>query len=288
MRKGIFPGTLLIVFLILNGCTTQQILRRGTVRLLPSLEAAVFGESNLDVARTALESDIVLLDAVLRETSDPRLHLAQARLLCGYAFLFVAPEDSREAVRLYRRAAGEAASAFPGKLAPAAPLSGGPRFFRDWLQRCGAKEQEPLFWYTFARAGIVQQDPSTPEHLLLLPRLEAMMERSVELDAEYFHGLGLLFLGALAAQRPRVLGGDPEKARRLFRRVRELNSGRFLLVDYYEALYYCTATGDRERFGELLKRLETPVSEPEGDLSLFNTWVRTQREYLLHVEESLF
>jgi hypothetical protein len=127
------------------------------------------------------------------------------------------------------------------------------------------------------------------EALFHLPRVEAMIQRCLELEEGYFFGAGHLFLGALACTRPRFVGGDPDAGRARFQTAARLGGADFLLPLLFEARHYCPAALDEERFEEILLVLdEDPARYLDHPQALLNSWCLEQLEFLAARRGELF
>ncbi len=85
------------------------------------------------------------------------------------------------------------------------------------------------------------------------------MTRVEELDPTFHFAGADMFFGVYYASRPRILGGDPEKAKAAFERVHKITKGEYLMTHVLNARWYAVAVQDRELFKQLLtKVLEAP------------------------------
>jgi hypothetical protein len=89
------------------------------------------------------------------------------------------------------------------------------------------------------------------------------MSRVAELQPSFHFGGADLFFGVYYASRPRLLGGDPEKAKAAFDRARRAADGRYLMTDLLCARWYAVAVQDRELFKSLLAQV---AQAPSGRL----------------------
>src|SRR5690606_13980749 len=98
-----------------------------------------------------------------------------------------------------------------------------------------------------------------------LPYVKAIIERSVELNPDYYHASGLAFLGSMAASGRYA---DLVESRRLFDEALERTDRRALTVLVNMAHYYAVAARDRELYVSLLREvLEAGDTLPEARLA---------------------
>ena len=96
----------LIIILAISGCSGSRMAVRMVSPAIDPMMMSLFAEEDLQVAQSAMEADIKLLDGLLLMSPrhrDNRLRMAQ--LLAGYSLLFAEPEDPARAVRFYQRSA---------------------------------------------------------------------------------------------------------------------------------------------------------------------------------------
>ena len=95
-------------------------------------------------------------------------------------------------------------------------------------------------------------------------------------------------MGIWYASRPKIAGGDPEKARAHFLRAMELGQGRFLMAGVYFADHYARRVLDRDLFVTTLRKvLETPA-DVLPDLTLLNTVAHKRATELLRRVDEYF
>jgi len=168
-------------------------------------------------------------------------------------------------------------------------LNGTRAEFRQAMETLQTVDREALFWWSFATGGRLSLQLDDPATIIQLPRVEAIMHWCVAEDPDYFFGSGLLFLGAVMATRPLMLGGDLELANEYFDRVASINQGQLWLVDLYRARYVCTASWNEEQFVELLENvIQQEQFPPREDLRLLNSFARSQAVDLLERRHEYF
>jgi hypothetical protein len=281
--SGMFTG-------ILAGCSSSRLAVRLVSPAIDPMMESIFAEEDLQIARSAMEADIKLLGGLLRMSPAHREnHLRMSQLLAGYCLLFAAPDDKSRAIRLYQRSADAAGLSLNDSKLSELLLNGTRAEFRQGMRNLQAQDREALFWWSFATGGRLSLQLDDPATIVQLPRIEAVMSWCVEGDPEYFFGSGLLFLGAVMATRPQMLGGDTELASQYFDRVASINGGQLWLVDLYRARYVCTASWDEEQFVELLENvIHQEQLPPREDLRLLNSFARRQAADLLERRYEFF
>ncbi|MXZ01167.1 hypothetical protein F4Y93_11170, partial [Candidatus Poribacteria bacterium] len=121
------------------------------------------------------------------------------------------------------------------------------------LQKLKKKQVEPLFWAAYAMARGISLQKDDPMQVIDLDRVEAMMQRVLELDDTFYFGGAYLFYAVYYGDRSPAIGGDPEKAKEYLDKVDELNEGKFLLVKFYRARYYAYPKRDLQLYKQMLQ-----------------------------------
>ena len=150
------------------------------------------------------------------------------------------------------------------------------------------KRDVPTFYaFTVSWLIAIKANSSDWGALADLPKVEAALERIVELDESYERGSAHLYLGILQTLRPSSLGGKPEEGRWHFERALALSGGKDLGVKVEYARGYARLLYDRELHDRLLR--EVLAADPESPgLTLINVLAREQAEELLRSGEDYF
>ena len=121
-----------------------------------------------------------------------------------------------------------------------------------------------------------------------LPRAELLMIRVLELDESFYYGGAHIFMGVLKASKPRLAGGDLDRAQDHFLKAIELGDGKFLMAQIFYADHYAKKAFDRELFISILEKvLKTPV-DITPELTLLNSVAHTQAKKMLDQVDEYF
>jgi len=258
-----------------SGCSavnhaTDRVAVRSTADILAQGRSATLDEPDYQLARDAMPAQLKLIETlIVAEPEDRDLRRLAAEGFAGGAFLFVEESDPARAKGLYLRGRDHALAALALK----------PRFaglaampldqFLETLKTATADDVPDLFWAGTGWAGYVNLSKDDAGALAELPKVVALMSRVVELDPNYHFDAADIFFGVYYASRPRLLGGDPEKAKVAFARAHKATKGEYLMTHVLNARWYAVAVQDRELFKQLLtKVLESPSGRlPEARLT---------------------
>jgi hypothetical protein len=280
---------LLISVIFFYSCSLEKFVIRQTGTLLDYGALAIYEETDLIIAEQALASNIKLLEGMTKgDPENSHLLLLTSQAISGYVLGFVEDESPDRAKSLYLRARDYAARIL---IQSDFNLTEENLLIEKYQQNVAALEDDDidaLFWAAFSWAGWINLSLDNPQAFVDLPKVEALMNRVLEIDSTYYHGASLLFFGSIWGTKPRMLGGDPEKAKQYFEKNLEITNGNFLLSYVYYAKYYAAKTLDEALYKEYLNKVkETPNDVLPGE-QLLNAIAKKKADFLLSKTEDIF
>jgi len=159
--------------------------------------------------------------------------------------------------------------------------------FKHTLSTLNVKDVPDLFTLGSAWSAWIQTHRQDWDAVAEIPRVEAIMERVVELDEVYRDGAAHLYLGVLSTLLPSALGGKPDVGKQHFERALEISKNKNLMVKVLYARHYARLVFDRK----LHDRLLNAVIEANPDVSgytLGNTLAQQQAKELIKSGEDYF
>ncbi len=260
----------------------------STAILLEEVARSSRRQSDLKLIREGTPAFLMLMDGMIEAAPDSApLLLAAAKAYASFASTFAEEEDPEYAKMLSRRAKEYALRALEIRGLPnilQSPLED----FQHALKGQGKEDLPYLFWGASCWASWIALHLDSMEALAELPKVEWMMKRILEIDETFYYGGPHLFMGISYASKPKMAGGDLEKAKEHFLRAIDLGHGEFLMAYVYFAKYYARPTLDRNLFVSTLKKvLEAPVYRIP-DLTLENTVAKQRAQALLERVEEYF
>ena len=288
---GLFKRISLIFLLIVlpSACVTSKTMTvASTALLLEDVAKASNRQSDLKLVREGMPSYLMLIDGMVEALPDnKRLLITAAQSYASYASAFIQDENKEYAATLYAKAKEYALRALEQN-GFKNPLSRPFDDFETGLQKMGTKDVPYLFWAASCWGSWISLNMRSMEAMAELPRVEAMMKRVLVLDEAFYYGGAHIFMGVLEASKPRIAGGDLNRARDHFLKAIELGDGRFLMAKVYYANYYAKKAFDRELYISTLENvLEIPVAiVPE--LTLLNTVAHTKAKKMLDEIDEYF
>jgi hypothetical protein len=277
---------LIALFLFSTGCS--RIASHYTQPLFDDLTSSFMQQRDVVIAEQGTPSFLLIIDGLITHSPDsPAMLLAGAKAWSSYNTAFVGskyPERNKilalkaknyaiRALSLHSKAFDKVKDAQFDEFVTCLPS------FKE-------KDVPFLFYTATSWAGWITANSSNWDAVADVPKVQALIERVIELDDGYYYGTPNAFMGVLLTIRPPALGGKPEEAREYFEKAVKLGEGKFLPTYVMYAKSYAMLVYEEELFHSLLNKvLESPV-DVETDLILINTLAQRQaRELLEEIRE---
>ncbi|MCB2210957.1 TRAP transporter TatT component family protein [bacterium] len=284
LHRLIMVSLVVILLLSFNGCGIQQSVVRSTMN--PILEGgldAMMAETNLEIAQTALASNLKLIEGMLR--SDPHnstMLLFAAQGYAAYALAFVEDEDPVAARDLYRRARGYANRWLIEEAGVDLIAIPALDDFEAAVLELDDDAQPGIFWLGNAWGSEILNGLNDIVLVAKLPYAEALMRRSLEIDPGYYYGLAHLFFGGYYGARPRMLGGNPDLAVQHINEQIDLTDGNILLGPLFMVKFVYLKQLDEESARTTLQMiLDFDVEAAPENTFLLNRVAQAKAEQLL-------
>ena len=261
----------------LSGCAS--ITSSATQSLSDSLAVGIRNQDSIETVREGIPAYLLLIDGnILRNPDDGGLLLAGSEIYAAYAGVV----DDRERARgLADKSKEYARRALCLRALDLCMASSRP--FEEWEAALADANQDlvpELYRLSASWATVIQMADGDWDAIADIPKVEAAIERIVELSPRFESGWPQLYLGVLATLLPPAYGGKPEEGRKHFESAIELSAGNNLMAYVLFAEEYARLVFDQELHDDLLQSvLEKPVEQP--DLTLVNTLARVRAHELL-------
>ncbi len=280
---------LLILFILFSGCSIRALSVRMAAPLVEDQYAAINEETDPVLAEYAIPASLKMLEGMLRE--DPENETVLNRLaegFCSYAFSFAEDTDPERASRLYLRGRDYAERVLVVNGAPGNLTGQNPELFKNSMQALGEDHLHGLYWMSQCWANWMMLNLDDLQAFVAISKVEAAMQRMLELDESYHYAGPHLFFGVFYGGRPKMLGGNPEKSRSHFETCLQLTQNKYLIIQLQYAKTYAVQVQDRDLFKKLLNAvLEAPANIlPEQQLA--NAVAKLKARTLLESADDLF
>jgi hypothetical protein len=267
-----------ILLVLAAGCSS--IMSSATSGLAESLSGAILNQNDPETVRQGAPAYLLLIDGLIADNpKNTNLLLAGASLYSSYAGAFVDDHDRAAKLAEKGRNYGWRALCTSDRSACnswSAPYND----FEHVISVMGVKDLPVLYGAGAAWATWIMSNKSDWSAIADKARVDAMMQRVVELDDSYDDGSAYLYLGVLATILPEGMGGKPEEGRLAFERAIELSGGRNLMAKVMLAEDYARLVFDAELHDRLCREVIDADPEAPG-LTLINTLAKEKAEVLL-------
>ena len=272
---------LLAAAFLLEGCI-QAIALRSMGGILENGLAAFNEESDLQLAHEALGSNLKLIEAMIK--SDPendQFLLFAAQGYNSYALAFCEDDSVERARTFYLRAKEYGMRILCKNKKFKEALHGDINTFREAVATFNNDDVPAIFWTAFSWGSYANITRTDVAGLADLSKVQALIEFVAEQDPSYYHGSAFLFLATIEGSTPKMLGGNPEKAKKLFDQCLAINKGNFLMTQLYYAKTYAVAVQDQQLFESLLKQIEDFPLDTCPEARLANAIAKQKAQKLL-------
>lgn len=284
-RVVVLASCLLLTF---AGCV-QQIAVSTVGNIVDDGYGALTEEQDLELAAQALPANLKLIEVMLKnDPGNTRLLRLASEGYSSYALGFVEDDAPERARMLYLRARDYAFNILRQDDRFAASLEGPVDQLRAEVARKSEDDVPALFWAAFGWASYINLSLTDPHSIADLPRAEILMDAVGSKDSTFYYGGADVFLGTLYGGRPRLLGGDPERARRHFERALRINGGKFLMTYVYFARSYAVQQQDEALFEQLLTTVEQASLDVLPEARLANAIAKRKAALLMAKKSDLF
>jgi len=217
-----------------------------------NISAAVLDQEDVLIVRDGGPAYLIAIDGMIQgDPENPTLLLAGARLYAAYASAFVSDPERAERLTLRAKLYGERALCIQQhSLCDASKLQFD-EFERN-LARTKSRDIEALYGLGSAWASWIQANSGDWNAIADIPKVQAIMQRVVQLQSDYESGGAHLYLGVLYTLRPASMGGQPELGRRHFESAIEFSHERNLTAKLLYARQYARLVFDRPLHDRLL------------------------------------
>ena len=285
--KRIALSCCLALFLF-SGCI-QSIAVSTVVNIVDDGFDALTEEQDLELAEKALPANLKLLEVMLKnDPENDRLLRLTSEGYSSYALGFVEDVDPERARVFYVRGRDYALRMLRRDDRLAKALDGSVDDLKLELAKRGKDDVPGVFWAAFGWGSYINLSLTNPDAVADLPRTEAMMTFVAATDSAYYYGGADLFLGTLYGSRPKLLGGDVDRAQQHFERALRVNAGKFLMTYVYYARSYAVQTLNEPLFDELTTKVEQASLDILPKMRLANAIAKKKAKLLMAKKTDLF
>jgi predicted anti-sigma-YlaC factor YlaD len=290
------------VMAVTSGCAVNRFAVNRVGDAVASEDTTYSSDNDPELIREAAPFSLKLMESLLAESPQHRgLLLAAASGFTQYSYAFVQEDaDEIEATNLTAATAMRVRARNLYLRARDYGLRGlevshrgfGAALRTDSNQavRLATKRDVPLLYWTAAAWGAaISVSKDNPEIVADMPKVEALIDRALELDEKFDHGAIHTFLINYEMARPGAKADEAvQRATKHFLRAMELGGGHLAspLVAYAEAV--CVQQQQRPEFDRRLKQVLAIDVDVKPQWRLTNLVMQRRAQWLLSREGDLF
>ncbi|MEG7523529.1 MAG: TRAP transporter TatT component family protein [Chromatiales bacterium] len=253
----------------------------ATNRLAGNLSSAMLNQSDPEIVRSGAPAYLLLLDSLIADDGDdPGLLFAGARLYSAYEGGLV--NDTARRKGLADKALDYASRGLCQSQPDICATMDKPfTEFEPNVLKVASWDIEGLYVFGTSWAGWIQANLDDWNAIAELPKIEAVLQRVIDLDPAYEAGRAQLYLGVIRTQLPPALGGKPEIGRKHFELAIRYSKGKDLMAKVEFARRYARLLFDQELHDHLLHEVIAANPSVPG-LTLSNVIAQRQAKEMLN------
>ena len=280
---GVFAIVLLC--LMASGCMPTMRLGIGMAHpAIENIEASLFRQNNLDLAKRGLPGTIMLLEGLLANApNDLMLQVVAVKAYIGLGML-IEDESPAEATALYSKGTEWGMMALKQHRGFRKALAEGKNMIEAARQVKSKRFVPALLWTAACMGSAVLLNIDDPMIAVDLGAVNALVNQACALEDTYFHGFAYIFVGTVNSILPAAFGGDRQRAEAAFKTISTLNEEKLLLSKVFYAQFFLT---DLSRSKEIMQGVIDAPEKLMPDIELMNQIAKAKARHYLKVKESL-
>lgn len=227
----------IIIFMLvfLYSCSPKSVILKHTAKMIDDgVSEKIFAEDNMFYVKNSLLPNLKLLEILYLNNDDPRVIKILSLGFCGYAYAFV--DDKHIANNFFIKGIDYSQMYI--------------RKHNISLKPSDRLMTDVFFANLFCKITYLDRNKDELSAIDLLSDIEDIVERIYANNPEYFNRFVAAIKAYLYASKPKIAGGNIEKARELFEYA-TTGSGSDFLLNKYLYLKFAVITVDEELFDRL-------------------------------------
>ena len=278
--------------LLITGISAILLLNGGCASTLAdsmsnTLSTAILNEDDPQLVRDGLPAYLLLIDGLIIENPGSEgLLVAGAKLNGAYGSIFA--NDRARSIQMAKKAFDYAHRAMCERDDELCAAEKTPfRQFKTHLVDLSESDVPVAYAYASAWAGVIQANSKDWRAVADIPKVEALLERIIDLVPDYENGRPHLYLAVMRSQIPPSLGGRPEEGRKEFEAAISLSNGKDMMAKVMYAEYYARLVFNKDLHDQLLKEVINGDPVFPG-LTLTNTLAQQRARELMKSGKDYF
>jgi hypothetical protein len=285
IRFFAFPQLVVLMVMLLGGCSF--FISSATLEMTENLSQTILNNNDLATVEAGAPAYLLMVDSLLYNDPDNESLLrAAANIHTAYADVFV--KDTDRAKKMTDKALDYALRAMCVHHSNmCSPRNKSFQEFENQISKYRIKDVPVLFTLGSSWAAWIRSHRNDWNAVAEISRVEAIMQRVVELDEFYQDGAAHVYLGIMASFLPPALGGKIDVGRQHFERALEISGQKNLMTKVVYASQYARMAFDRDLHDRLLHEVLGADPDVPG-YALSNTLAQKKAQELLDSADDYF
>ncbi|MCA9773967.1 MAG: hypothetical protein KC466_16225 [Myxococcales bacterium] len=277
--------TLLAVTLLAaqTGCasTIKNMVADQMVGTFNDVNNAALKGKDPQLVRDGMPGSIMILDGLIEGVPEHAGLLKFGAMVNAlYAFIFIEEEDPARAKIYYEKGKSYALRSIRADH-PDFDTELPYESFKAQLADFDADEVDVLFWLEMSWASWINLSLTSPAAIADAAKVQALMEKTIELDETFFNGGPQLLAGVYYGSRSEMFGGNRDKSHAHFERCFEITGGRFLMAYVFYARFPAIQWQEIDKFREYLQKVIDAPDDILPQETVANTMAKRKARVLL-------
>lgn len=294
---------LILILSLVQSCTPKQIASDMTAQIMAGGAPSFEMESDVEVAKTTSITMLKMLEAF--QYDNPRNKTLNGLLARSYAnytqgfleFEILVNEGVNDEQKtkfeertkqFYAKGKDFGLSALNKNSSFKSALNKDMDTYKKALKSFGKGSVPDLFWTAMNWGSLINLSKDSPIAIAEFPKVEAIMERVLKLDENYFYGGPHLFYGYSYGARPKMFGGDPNKSKEHFEKGINAYNRKFLMGIVFYAQVYAVQAQDPALFDSLLNEVLSADAASLPQARLANEIAKIRAKWMLDNKAKFF
>lgn len=274
----------------LAGCSPMKYsVRHVMVPLLDNSRDAAYLSDDTRTFGDAAPSNLFLLEGMVQtDPENEKLRLNTAMLYFFYAFAYIEENDPDYASLLYSKGLNHAWAALVSECD--LPEDRGIAFneFETLVPSIELDQVPAAVWVAICWTQYISLHLDQTSVMRDLPKVQALLDRAIELDGNYFEGMPYVMQGSLHAFKPKIMGGDTDASAASFEKAFAISGNSFQLSRFFYARYYTYRMMDVDLFTETLESIISAEPIKDDPYRLLNMIAVEKSLKLLEEADDIF
>lgn len=287
-RSMLRIGLAFILLISLNSCALRNNMTVWASKpLLTGTMKQLMSEKDLEIAKSAIEADLKILEGLLEvKPHDRELNILAAFGFAGYALLFVEDGNPKRSASFFDRSRNYALNSFSKRNQFREDMDW--QQFRSTVKNLKHKDLESAYWLAMSWSNRINFELNNPKSIAEFPRVLELMKWVYDHDSSYFYAGPQWFMGTYYATFPAMFGGDLEKSKQYFENAINSNGKHFLYGKYLYATAYAVNAQQPELFKTILEEIINYNWSGPAELNLLNKATQKKAEVALQNIHNVF